>query len=325
MPSKTQRSQQVVPIISSSGNQIEIVSDTAELTIIVPAWKPDFLHAALSSIAQQTDCRYRVLVCDDAGPKDIRVIANAFPQFAYHRFANNLGGSDLVSHWHRCIALASTSWVWLFSDDDLMERNCVSEFYSARKRRPDCAVFQFRVLEVSEDLGKTTNAWTPHDLETAEGFVQARFKGDRLSCVPDHIFQRERFLALKGFVNLPLAWNSDDATWARIGRENGIGGIPYATVYWRQSGKNISTQSSNFRRKLRADIEYLAWLRSNNFYIDIVTRHNWLANRIANLYRMGSRDIVGLFWSQSTKCWPALGIALIKVARSWLSSARRSA
>jgi hypothetical protein len=78
------------------------------LAIIIPAWKGRFLGKAVASIAAQTDRRFTLYVCDDASPDQIEAIAREAAgdlPFVFHRFPENLGGSDLVSHWERCIAL----------------------------------------------------------------------------------------------------------------------------------------------------------------------------------------------------------------------------
>lgn len=86
------------------------------LAIIIPAYKPDFLESALSSVAAQTCHDFTVYVCDDASPYDIRSIVNGFASsidIQYTRFEDNLGGTDLVGQWNRCLASAQDEeWTW---------------------------------------------------------------------------------------------------------------------------------------------------------------------------------------------------------------------
>jgi glycosyltransferase involved in cell wall biosynthesis len=103
-----------------------------KLAIIIPAYKSDFLAKALACLVRQTDQRFNIYVCDDASPADISGVARltlGARAYVYKRFENNLGGGSLARHWNRCVALGNEPWVWMFSDDDLMDDGCVAAFY----------------------------------------------------------------------------------------------------------------------------------------------------------------------------------------------------
>ena len=110
------------------------MSPEVQLAIVIPAYKAEFLEEALASLEAQTDRRFRVYVGDDASPGALEVICDRHRQqldLSYHRFAENRGRDYLVDQWHRCIGLSSEPWIWLFSDDDVMEPGCVAAFYAA--------------------------------------------------------------------------------------------------------------------------------------------------------------------------------------------------
>ena len=65
------------------------------------------------------------------------------------------------------------------------------------------------------------------------------------------------------FINFPLAWCSDDATWLVYAIENDGIDIIKDTVYWRLSGINISSKDVKDDEKKIASIQYMNWL--NNF------------------------------------------------------------
>jgi len=74
-----------------------------------------------------------VYVGDDASPEPVGEIVQSFgpgaDKLLYHRFTENLGGTSLVRQWERCIRLSNEPWIWLFSDDDMMDSGCVAAFY----------------------------------------------------------------------------------------------------------------------------------------------------------------------------------------------------
>ena len=102
---------------------------THRLAIIIPAYKATFLTAALDSIAAQTCKDFTLYVGDDCSPDPIDKIVEQYRDkidLVYQRFETNLGGKDLVAQWERCIAMSHDEpYIWLFSDDDVMEPNCV--------------------------------------------------------------------------------------------------------------------------------------------------------------------------------------------------------
>ena len=105
------------------------------LAFVIPAYKADYLERTLSSLAYQSCKDFTLYVGDDASPKDLQSIVERFRDrlnINYVRFEGNLGGKDLVAHWERCLALCrDEEWVCLFSDDDLLEENCVASFKEA--------------------------------------------------------------------------------------------------------------------------------------------------------------------------------------------------
>lgn len=265
------------------------------LSILVPAWKHHYLYEALASIAAQTDLRFNVIIFDDAAAPEISKIAAQFPQFEYVRFDTNLGGSDLVAHWNRCLKNVRSEWVWIFSDDDVMSSNCVSEFYKGLEAFPHAAIFQFSVKQVDSNLNLIEES-RPSRHESAEDFIRARMRSAKISCVPDHVFNwnvlREN---AGGFVNFPLAWNSDDATWLLLAKENGIFGLDAGEVLWRQSQHNISASHTDSIQKFYADIQYLEWLRKRGFVVSYWKQLKWLAARFVYVYKFSDKERLEVF------------------------------
>lgn len=231
-----------------------------ELTIVVPAFKGAALAETLHSIASQTRKDFRLLVVDDASPDPIAGIAARFPGVEYHRFDANLGGRDLVGHWNRCVSLADTKYVWLFSDDDVMDPTCVEAFLEAATKYPEHDVYRFDTRV--EDLAAGTIEDNPQHPEAESGrdFLLAKILNRRRSYMPEHVFRRERFLAGgASFVRFPLAWNSDDASWVHLADERPIRTVAGPRVTWRYGGGNISSSRGNSLAKATADLEFTLW------------------------------------------------------------------
>jgi GT2 family glycosyltransferase len=234
-----------------------------QLAIIIPAYKPDFLHKALQSIENQLDKRIQVYIGDDSSPFDLKSIVDPFVQkngWIYKRFENNLGQSNLVGHWNRCVELSSEQWLWLFSDDDELEENCISSFYKALENNKKANVFKFNfaIINQSSEIIETNKS----DFSDMDGFDfgKRRFERTLLNSAVEFVFSREVFKREGGFVNFPLAWCSDDASWVSFSWPEKIGYIPDAKVFWRMSDVNISSKAGSYTEtKLVAASDFINW------------------------------------------------------------------
>lgn len=248
------------------------------LAIVIPAYKPAFLRAALDSVAAQTDTRFRVYVGDDAAPPEVGQICAAFAaaglDLRYERFEQNLGRRSLTAHWNRCVRLSSEPWVWLFADDDVMEPGCVAALQRAREEEVGEAVLRFDTTVIGAE-GEVLAENPPHPrVESGVDFVYDRLLGRRNSYVVEYVFRRDAFERAGGFPDYPVAWCADDAAWflfslvsrdssARDGSsgEGGIRTLGGAKVRWRASGLNITDDKRrNQREKLAAAAQFLRFV-----------------------------------------------------------------
>ena len=189
------------------------------LAVVIPAYKADFLHETLTSLALQEGIKQplRVYIGDDASPSDIEAICRAFSSrldIQYTRFPNNLGQSDLPGHWNRCLRLTNEPWVWLFSDDDIMEAGCVSRLLQAiNSEGSSYDLFHFNVntIDANGHILRNNPSFPAH--LSAHAFASARLRFELASFAPDYVFSRAAFDRVGGFVRFPLAWCTDDATW----------------------------------------------------------------------------------------------------------------
>lgn len=260
-----------------------------ELAIIIPAYKSEFLDKTLNSLVNQTDRNFNVYIGDDCSPYQIKKIVDQYVDklnIIYKRFDTNLGGVNLVGQWERCISMCrDEEWFWLFSDDDVMERNCVAEFKKYTILFPQTDIFHFNV-NVTDAKDKLIHESVYPSIISAKDLYIGKLKG-RLDCyVVEFIFKKSVYNEYGGFVNFDLAWGSDLATWINFGLKYGIRTIPTARINWRASGSNISTITSEdiLIRKTKALLEFLEW-GENTFQDKIIrkTNNSGLIQRLSNM------------------------------------------
>jgi glycosyltransferase involved in cell wall biosynthesis len=242
------------------------MANRVKLAIVIPAFKGRFFKNALDALAQQTCTLFNLYIGDDASPDQLDKVVSTYKdkmRITYTRFPENLGGKDLVKHWERCIKLTQDEeWIWLFSDDDVMDNTCVQNFYNFITHHHDADLLHLNIdfINAKGLLSKKCNSF-PKQLSVSE-FFSKRIKFQLNSSVVEYIFRKSTYFQNNGFINNDMAWCADDATWIKFGREKGITTIPDSKVYWRISGDNISSVNHDKKvvfRKVNANISHVKW------------------------------------------------------------------
>lgn len=242
----------------------------SKLAIVIPAFKNRFFDKALSSISSQTDKNFTVYIGDDASPEDLKSTVNKYSgiiDICYVRFSNNLGAVDLVGQWNRCVGLiGDEEWIWLFSDDDIMEPDCVKNFYE-HIAKFGCEISE-KVLRFNTRYIDQNDCVVGASLKTPlffdlKYFVTSHYIEKKLSCtIVEWVFPSRLLIKENGFVPFDLAWHSDDATCVLLGTYSGFSTIPGSHVSFRRSEVNISCNDSPAisKRKLAAETEFYKWI-----------------------------------------------------------------
>lgn len=238
------------------------------LAIVIPAYKSTFLKNTLESISHQTCKDFTLYIGDDCSPYNLESIVKDFNgqiDIVYKRFNMNLGGKDLVAQWKRCVDMTDgEQYIWLFSDDDVMDINCVEKFYEAIKLYPNAGLFHFNINKINDKSQQVCSfkPW-PKYCSTKE-YIDGKLgaKG-YISFVVEFIIRRDIYMKCGGFENFDLAWGSDFVSWIKFSdAANGIITIDNAKVNWRESNENISPQKNPqiIYRKLKSVILYTKWI-----------------------------------------------------------------
>ena len=267
------------------------------LAIIIPAYKAKFLPAALESIAAQTCKDFTLYIGDDCSPEPIGDIVEQYRdkiELVFQRFAANIGGKDLVAQWERCIAMSHNEpYIWLFSDDDVMEPSCVEKLLKQIENMKGAYdLYHFDVKEINEE-GEVTKALPEYpQVLGAYDFYKGKNTGRCRSYVVENVFSRRIYEQSGGFKNFDLAWGSDVATWCIFCGNKGMYKIPDTHVRWRRSSQNITPDKSRHtaERKLMAECDFLKW--SYNYFkkesdIKLVNKNIFISKMMQYRKRVG--------------------------------------
>ena len=240
-----------------------------ELAIIIPAYKPDFLVEAVESVLNQTDRRFAVYLFDDASLHDLKSLLEEnelLDRVQYHRFENNLGQKSITGQWNRCVEnTPGEPWIWMFSDDDVMDPECVEQFYQTKDKHSGHPAYKFNSRKF-DDSGETVRENIFPDTFDASDFLNIKLSYRQESYIVEWVFSRKAYNKAGGFPNLPLAWAADDMFWAKIAMQQPVRTIPEARVHWRYSGKNISSKNSKktAKVKLESSRHFVHWISEQN-------------------------------------------------------------
>ena len=255
------------------------------LAIVIPAYKDTFLSETLSSLANQTNKNFVVYIGDDNSPYPIESVLTLYQDklhIVYHRFDTNVGGKSLVQQWYRCVELTTEDYIWLFSDDDILPYDAVERFWNFEKQN------EFDIcrlpLELIDKEGKTIARLEDYPWHiSSSDYLKKRLLREFLSSASEYIFTRKRYEAC-GFVEFPLAWCSDDASWASMGKEKGIYTIPGLPVRLRMSGENISAKVDNIAIKFAADKLFVEWISAHFPFMEEKYYYQYLRSKLSEYH-----------------------------------------
>ncbi|ADQ79290.1 glycosyl transferase family 2 [Paludibacter propionicigenes WB4] len=280
------------------------------LAIIIPAYKEVFLEKVLISLENQTNKNFNVYVGDDNSPYDLESICKRHESklnLQYIKFINNIGAKNLVDQWIRCIELSKVEdWIWVFSDDDLIDSNCVEVFYftiNSDKCKYDVYRFDTRVID-DTDLVLSESTESPF-VDTSENMAYCILMFERGHSMPDHIFSRSIYDKY-GFVKTDYAQAADWATFIRLSKDKGICTMKEAKISWRLGCYNISGNvKRNVAKTIKGHFQFLNWiidffkymkiennddrvsyediLRATEFNLEAVIKHHYLKLPLVNL------------------------------------------
>lgn len=243
-----------------------LLHNVSSLAIVIPAYKKQFFREALGTLAAQTNKDFTVYIGDDNSPEDLFSVVEEFEgklRVQYRKFPDNLGGKNLVAQWKRCIDLTKDEeWLWLFSDDDVLDPHCVENFYTQLandKGRTDVYRFNTVIVDRAGRLVSTTPQGPLY--ESATQMAYHLLMGQRGNSMADHIFSRNVYEGSGGFVETDFAQGADWASSILFAKEKGISVIPGACLYWRRSGSNVSSLAAGKRNQMiNGHLQFLAWV-----------------------------------------------------------------
>ena len=216
-----------------------------KFSVLIPAYKADFLREAICSVIEQTYTNLEIIIVDDCSPNDLQSIVTCFndPRIHFYRNERNYGAIDVVDNWNKCLAYATGDYVICMGDDDMLYANCLEVYAKLISAYPENLVYHGRT-ELIDGKGNTLSFLEPRDvLESIYDHLLYRWEGRR-QYIGDFVFKTEPLRRYGGFYKLPLAWASDDISVIRQASIHGIANTNEFVFKYRENSQTISTSGS---------------------------------------------------------------------------------
>lgn len=235
------------------------------LAIVIPYYNIEFFEQTLKSLVSQSDKNFQVYIGNDASDDDPKSILKSFDgqiDYEYKVFSNNLGSTSLASQWHRCLEMLNDEkWVIVLGDDDVLGNNVVESFYDSlnliKDRQIKVVRYASQIIDGSGD--KISSVYTHPVIESSEAFLERKMKGGTRSSLSEYCFERDQLFKIK-FKDFPLAWYSDLLAVLEVSEFKNIYTINEAVVYFRWSGKNITSRIDNHISKNEATFSFYLYV-----------------------------------------------------------------
>lgn len=240
-----------------------------KFSIIIPAYKINYLKEAIESVVNQTFEDFELLIFDDCSPHDIKSLANEYladKRVRYFRNKSNYGAERLVDNWNNALSYCKGEYVICMGDDDRLTPNSLEIYADLISKYPEISVFHGQT-EVIDENGNIIEYLEPRfEKESVWQLIYYRWTGlGRQQFVGDFCYNRETLTKDGGFYNLPLAWGSDDITACIAASKNGIVNSQDTCFQYRKNRHTISNSEN-------ADIKIKALLLQRKWFEDFLIK-----------------------------------------------------
>lgn len=234
-----------------------------KFSITIPAYKQKYLYEAIESCLAQTYKDFELIIVDDASPEDLKSVVDRCQdsRIRYYRNEKNCGAMNVVDNWNICLGYAKGDYVICMGDDDRLLPNCLEEYSMLIEKYPDLDIYH-GMTEIIDENGNVTNMQEARpEREGMYSMISGRLRNSRLQYIGDWLFKRTVLEQLNGYVNMPMAWGSDDLTAYTIAKNKGVANTQRPVFQYRISSLTISN-SGHYREKAKIQFDVLNQVES---------------------------------------------------------------
>lgn len=239
-----------------------------KFSIIVPAYKPQFLAECIESILAQTYQDWELILVNDASPHDLDTIVNKYSdsRIRYYKRKKGFGAKRLVDNWNDCLKNATGEYVINMGDDDRLCPNCLQDYVSLITNYPGKNLYHTRVEYINEKSEVTKTQKERPEVESVYGMMWRKLKRERI-CIGEFLFERNSLMQRDGYFNLPFAWGSDDMSSYEAAKAYGVANCNNPGFQYRDNTYSISSNEKVILEKYSVTLKWEEWF--NQFLLTV--------------------------------------------------------
>lgn len=236
-----------------------------KFSVIIPAYKPFFLKECIDSILGQTYSNLEIIIVNDASPYNIDSIVQNYQdsRIHYYKNENNYGAEKMVDNWNRCMNYTTGDYIINMGDDDLLCKDCLSNYYELIKKYPEFDIYHTRTKIINENSDVIGIQSSRPETESVYSMIWHRWNG-RIQMIGDWCFRASKLKEIGGFYYLPCAWGSDDISAFQVAEEHGCANMQAYGFMYRQNSHTISQNVKHIDKKITAWLQIDKWY--SNFF-----------------------------------------------------------
>lgn len=230
------------------------------ISIVIPAFKAQYLHEAIASCLAQTYSNFELIVVNDCSPENLEMIVTNFEdsRIRYYCNAANCGALNVVDNWNICLGYCKGDYVICMGDDDRLKPCCLEEYIKLIEKYPGLGVYH-AWTELIDEKSNYFDIQEPRpEYENVYSLLWNRWMVRDKQYIGDFLFDVANLRRNGGFFKLPLAWASDDISAVIAAAKGGIANTQAICFQYRVNPYSI-TNSGNFDIKVDSIVQERAW------------------------------------------------------------------
>ena len=233
-----------------------------KFSILVPAYKPQFLAECIESILAQTYQDWELILVNDASPYDIESIVSKYEdeRIHYRKREQGFGAERLVENWNDCLKYATGDYVINMGDDDKLLPNCLADYDALLEKYPGRDIYHTRVEYIDEHSNVIEQQKSrPAELNVYE-MILWRIEEGKI-CIGEYLYNTQALKQRGGFYYTPYAWGSDDISVYQGTERFGCVNTNNIGFQYRRSLHTISSQYDIMKERYEATFRWEQWYK----------------------------------------------------------------
>lgn len=242
-----------------------------KFSVSIPAYKATFLSECIDSILSQTYTNFEIIIVNDASPYNLDEVVARYTDERINYYKNEVGfgAEHVVGNWNKCLEHANGDYVICMGDDDKLLPCCLEEYAKLISKYPDLNVYHALTEIIDENSNFSRMQEMRPEREGVYSMIYGRLFGNRLQYIGDWLFRTDWLKEKGGYVDIPMAWGSDDLTAYNAALGKGVANSQVPMFQYRVNSQTISNSGNtlikfNSMMSTYKKIKELLELKSND-------------------------------------------------------------